>query len=71
MAQKGLSSGRKNKKGGEFSTFFAPNLTMNLTYLCYGFSKVRGMSAHRPKSRQNAYFVDEMHKKVHFVDQPQ
>ena len=25
-----------NKKGGEISTFFAPNLTMNLTYLCYG-----------------------------------
>jgi len=29
-----------NKKGGEVSTFFAPNLTMNLTYLCYGKSKV-------------------------------
>jgi hypothetical protein len=28
-----------NKKGGEISTFFAPNLTMNLTYLCYGNSK--------------------------------
>ena len=27
-----------NKKGGEVSTFFAPNLTMNLTYLCYGKS---------------------------------
>ena len=26
----------KNKKGGIASTFFAPNLTMNLTYLCYG-----------------------------------
>ena len=31
-----------NKKGGEVSTFFAPNLTMNLTYLCYGKSKVGG-----------------------------
>ncbi|MGB5236659.1 MAG: hypothetical protein WBM43_11155 [Flavobacteriaceae bacterium] len=31
-----------NKKGGEVSTFFAPNLTMNLTYLCYGKSKVNG-----------------------------
>ena len=29
----------QNKKGGEDSTFFAPNLTMNLTYLCYGKSK--------------------------------
>ncbi len=29
-----------NKKGGELSTFFAPNLTMNLTYLCYGKSKI-------------------------------
>jgi hypothetical protein len=29
-----------NKKGGEVSTFFAPNLTMNLTYLCYGKSKI-------------------------------
>ena len=26
----------ENKKGGIASTFFAPNLTMNLTYLCYG-----------------------------------
>ena len=31
---------RSNKKGGEVSTFFAPNLTMNLTYLCYGTTKV-------------------------------
>jgi hypothetical protein len=30
-----------NKKGGEVSTFFAPNLTMNLTYLCYGTTKVQ------------------------------
>ena len=30
----------KRKKGGEVSTFFAPNLTMNLTYLCYGVPKV-------------------------------
>ncbi|MDC6365254.1 MULTISPECIES: hypothetical protein [Flavobacteriaceae] len=29
-----------NKKGGIASTFFAPNLTMNLTYLCYGNTKV-------------------------------
>ncbi|WP_091901293.1 hypothetical protein [Maribacter stanieri] len=29
----------ENKKGGEVSTFFAPNLTMNLTYLCYGSFK--------------------------------
>ena len=28
----------ENKKGGEVSTFFAPNLTMNLTYLCYGIA---------------------------------
>jgi hypothetical protein len=30
------NTGMENKKGGEVSTFFAPNLTMNLTYLCYG-----------------------------------
>ena len=29
-----------NKKGGETSTFFAPNLTMNLTYLCYGATNI-------------------------------
>ncbi|RNC92369.1 MAG: hypothetical protein ED555_04575 [Allomuricauda sp.] len=29
----------RNKKGGVCSTFFAPNLTMNLTYLCYGSTK--------------------------------
>ncbi len=34
-----------NKKGGEVSTFFAPNLTMNLTYLCYGKSKVGGRAS--------------------------
>ncbi len=34
-----------NKKGGEVSTFFAPNLTMNLTYLCYGKSKIVGRIA--------------------------
>jgi hypothetical protein len=69
--QKGLSGGRKNKKGGENSTFFAPNLTMNLTYLCYGFPKVRGMPASNPKSRRTARFVDKMHKRVYFIDQPQ
>jgi len=31
----------ENKKGGRNSTFFAPNLTMNLTYLCYGPPNVR------------------------------
>ena len=30
-----------NKKGGDCSTFFAPNLTMNLTYLCYGNNEFR------------------------------
>ncbi len=33
-----------NKKGGEVSTFFAPNLTMNLTYLCYGKPKTNFVS---------------------------
>ena len=28
-----------NKKGKREFTFFAPNLTMNLTYLCYGMLK--------------------------------
>ena len=69
--QKGLSGGRKNKKGGESSTFFAPNLTMNLTYLCYGFSKVLGIPASKLKSRRNTRFVDKAHKRVHFIDQPQ
>jgi len=36
-----------NKKGGEVSTFFAPNLTMNLTYLCYGKSNVTSFTAER------------------------
>ena len=31
----------KNKKGGINSSFFAPNLTMNLTYLCSGRIKVQ------------------------------
>jgi hypothetical protein len=29
-----------NKKGELTSTFFAPNLTMNLTYLCYGMGQI-------------------------------
>lgn len=28
------------EKGGETSTLFIPNLTINLTYLCYGFTKL-------------------------------
>jgi hypothetical protein len=28
------------KKGKQEFTFFAPNLTMNLTYLCYGMSQI-------------------------------
>ncbi len=31
----------KIEKGGEVSTLFVPNLTINLTYLCYGSSKIR------------------------------
>ncbi len=42
---------RENKKGGIASTFFAPNLTMNLTYLCYGDTKVGLRVAHRTKTR--------------------
>jgi len=34
-----LSNWVKNKKT-EHSPVFSPNLTMNLTYLCYGSSKV-------------------------------
>jgi hypothetical protein len=41
----------ENKKGGIASTFFAPNLTMNLTYLCYGNTKVGLLVAHRIKTR--------------------
>ncbi len=37
--KEGKTEIRKNKKGGKDSTFFAPNLTMNLTYLCYGRPK--------------------------------
>jgi hypothetical protein len=28
------------EKGGEISTLFVPNLTINLTYLCYGMAKL-------------------------------
>ena len=42
---------RENKKGGIDSTFFAPNLTMNLTYLCYGDTKVGSPIASRVKTR--------------------
>ena len=28
------------KKGNRVITFFAPNLTMNLTYLCYGIKQI-------------------------------
>ncbi len=28
------------EKGGEASTLFVPNLTINLTYLCYGKTKL-------------------------------
>jgi hypothetical protein len=28
------------EKGGEASTLFVPNLTINLTYLCYGITKL-------------------------------
>ncbi|CAM4141345.1 hypothetical protein ZORO111903_03180 [Zobellia roscoffensis] len=30
----------KIEKGGEISTLFVPNLTINLTYLCYGDTKI-------------------------------
>ncbi len=30
----------KIEKGGEVSTLFVPNLTINLTYLCYGGTKI-------------------------------
>ena len=30
----------RNEKGGVQLRLFPPNLTMNLTYLCYGSSKV-------------------------------
>ena len=50
----------ENKKGGVNSTFFAPNLTMNLTYLCYGESKVRGPIGGTRKRRWSAIFFDEV-----------
>ncbi|SHI44755.1 hypothetical protein SAMN04488513_101316 [Pseudozobellia thermophila] len=28
------------EKGGEISALFVPNLTINLTYLCYGSTKI-------------------------------
>lgn len=31
------------EKGGEASTLFVPNLTINLTYLCYGVTKLLGL----------------------------
>jgi hypothetical protein len=31
------------EKGGEVSTLFVPNLTINLTYLCYGDTKLLGL----------------------------
>ena len=59
-----------NKKGGEVSTFFAPNLTMNLTYLCYG--KLKSMFVrfnwgilslkylfYRQDTWQVLYFIDK------------
>jgi len=51
----------ENKKGGIASTFFAPNLTMNLTYLCYGNTKVGWCCGQCIKTRQSASFIDEMH----------
>jgi hypothetical protein len=33
-----------NKKGKDVALPFSPNLTINLTYLCYGPPKVRGTS---------------------------
>ncbi len=44
----------QNKKGGEVSTFFAPNLTMNLTYLCYGKSKIGGLISFEIKKTTKA-----------------
>ncbi len=40
IEQKGYSI-NGNKKGGALLHLFSPNLTMNLTYLCYGSSKIR------------------------------
>ena len=34
----------KIEKGGEVSTLFVPNLTINLTYLCYGNTKLLVLS---------------------------
>jgi len=47
---------------------FAPNLTMNLTYLCYGTSKVNGFIPSQPKTRQKTQIIDEMQKFVRFID---
>ncbi len=44
----------KHKKGGEVSTFFAPNLTMNLTYLCYGESKIDERTSIATKNTLNS-----------------
>ncbi len=48
--------GLPNKKGGEVSTFFAPNLTMNLTYLCYGTSKIGGRGSNEAKKPMKAQY---------------
>ena len=45
-----------NKKGGEVSTFFAPNLTMNLTYLCYGKTKIDVLVPKRTKKTSKSIY---------------
>ena len=43
----------KSEKGREVSALFIPNLTINLTYLCYGSTKILGLRIITKKILQN------------------
>jgi hypothetical protein len=45
---------RPIEKGGEISALFIPNLTINLTYLCYGSTKLLGL---REITKKNLHFL--------------
>src|SRR5210317_1414726 len=43
----------KSEKGREVSALFIPNLTINLTYLCYGTTKILVLRGIKKKILQN------------------
>ena len=47
----------KIKKGEREFTFFCPKSTMNLTYLCYGGSKIDVICLMSINNRRNASFL--------------